>query len=130
MHSDFARHDRVAGLLRRELATLIWKEIKDPRLGPLSVSDVEVSRDLAHAKIYVTSSEPDSMAESLKVLKRAASFLRRRLGREVTMRQVPELHFIHDDSIERGAHIDQLIEKALHKDGRDSWSDGSEDDDD
>ena len=126
MQPDFARHDRVAGLLRRELASLIWKEIKDPRLGPISVSDVEVTRDLAHAKVYVTSSQPESMPDSLRVLGRAAGFLRRRLGGLVKMRQVPELHFIHDDSIERGAHIDELLEQARRKDG--PWQDPESDD--
>ena len=114
MRSDFARHDRVAGLLRRELATLIWAEIRDPRLGPLSVSDVVVTRDLAHAKVFVTSSEPETMTATLTVLKKAAGFLRSRLGRSLTLRQVPELHFIHDDSIEKGAHMDALIEQALN----------------
>jgi ribosome-binding factor A len=113
MRSDFARNDRVAGLLRRELATLIWAEIKDPRLGPLSVSDVVVTRDLAHAKVFVTSSEPETMPETLKVLRNAAGFLRSRLGRSLKMRHIPELHFNHDDSIEKGAEMDALIEKAL-----------------
>ena len=113
MRPDFARNDRVAGLLRRELATLIWAEIKDPRLGPLSVSDVVVTRDLAHAKVYVTSSEPETMPATLKVLRKAAGFLRSRLGRGLKMRHIPELHFKHDDSIEKGAEMDALIEKAL-----------------
>jgi ribosome-binding factor A len=113
MRSDFARHDRVAGLLRRELATLIWAEINDPRLGPLSVSDVEVTRDLAHAKVYVTSSEPETMPDTLKVLKKAAGFLRSRLGKTLKMRHIPELHFNHDDSIEKGAAMDALIEEAV-----------------
>lgn len=114
-HADFARHDRVAGLLRRELATLIHSEIKDPRLGPLSVSDVEVTRDLALARVYVTSSQPDSVVESLKVLDRAAGFLRKRLGAVVRLRAVPELRFLHDDSIERGARIDELLDQLNRK---------------
>ena len=113
MRSDFARHDRVAGLLRRELATLIWAEVKDPRLGPMSVSDVVVTRDLAHAKVFVTSSEPGTMPDTLKVLGKAAGFLRSRLGKSLKMRHIPELHFNHDDSIERGAHMDTLIEQAI-----------------
>jgi ribosome-binding factor A len=116
MAAEFSRHDRVAGLLRRELATLILREIRDPRLGSLSVSDVEVSRDLAHAKVYVTSASPESMPESLKVLRRAAGFLRKRLGQMIKMRAVPELHFFHDDSIEKGARIEELLEKARRKD--------------
>ena len=117
MATEYARHDRVAGLLRRELATLIHSEVKDPRLGPISVSDVEVSRDLAHARIFVTSSQPDSVPETLKVLGRAAGFLRRRLGQIIKLRIIPELRFIHDDSIEQGAHIDELLAKVRPKDG-------------
>jgi len=112
---DYARHDRVAGLLRRELATLIHGEVKDPRLGPVSVSDVEVSRDLAHARVYLTSSQPDTMADSLRALESAAGFLRGRLGRLLKLRAIPELRFLHDDSVERGAHIDALLEQLRSK---------------
>ncbi len=113
MAHDFARHDRVAGLLRRELATLIWREIKDPRLGPLNVTDVEVTPDLARARVFVASSDPESVPQSLEVLERASGFLRRVLGRRLSLRSVPELKFFHDDSLEQGAHIDELLGQAL-----------------
>ena len=112
----FSRSDRVAGQLRRELAQLIWAEVKDPRLGSVSVTDVEVSRDLAHAKVYLASQHPESMPGSLQALTRAQGFLRRRLGQMLRMRTVPELHFLHDDSIERGARIDALISQAVSED--------------
>ncbi len=116
MSHEFARHDRVAGLLRRELATLIWREIKDPRLGPVSVTDVEVAPDLRLARVYVASSEPGSMPESLKVLARASGYLRGLLGKRLRLRTVPELKFYHDDSIERGARIDELLRQLPPKD--------------
>jgi ribosome-binding factor A len=116
MPREFNRSDRVAGQLRRDLARLIQMEIKDPDVGFVSLSDVEVTRDLAHAKVYITVFEPEKAVTSLRALKRAAAFLRRRLGQELRMRQVPELHFLHDDSVERGSHIDSLIERALDSD--------------
>ena len=116
MPREFNRSERVAGQLRRDLAKLIQFEIKDPGVGFVSLSDVEVTRDLAHAKVYITVFEPEKADTSLKALSRAAAFLRRRLGQELRLRQVPELHFLHDDSIERGSHIDKLIEQALDSD--------------
>ena len=116
MARDFNRSERVAGQLRRDLAKLIQQEIKDPGVGFVSLSDVEVTRDLSHAKVYITVFEPEKAKDSLKALRRAAAFLRKRLGQELRLRHVPELHFIHDDSVEQGSHIDQLIAKALHSD--------------
>jgi len=116
---DFTRSERVAGQLRRDLAKLIQQEIKDPEVGFISLSDVEVTRDLSHAKIYITVFDPEKADTSIKALCRAAAFLRRRLGKELRLRHVPELHFVHDDSVEKGSHIDELIARALHADGDD-----------
>ena len=113
---DFKRSERVAGQLRRDLAKLIQQELKDPEVGFVSLSDVEVTRDLSHAKVYITVFEPDKAQESLKALRRASTFLRLRLAKELRLRHVPELHFIHDDSVEKGSHIDELIAKALNSD--------------
>ena len=113
---DFKRSERVAGQIRRDLAKLIQQEIKDPEVGFVSLSDVEVTRDLSHAKVFITVFDPEKAKTSLKALRRAAVFLRRRLGQELRLRHVPELHFHHDDSVEQGSHIDELIAKALHAD--------------
>ena len=113
---DFKRHERVAGQMRRDLAKLIQQEIKDPEVGFVSLSDVEVTRDLSHARVFITVFKPEKAQESLKALRRAASFLRRRLGQELRLRHVPELHFVHDESVEKGSHIDELISKALNSD--------------
>jgi len=113
---DFKRSERVAGQLRRDLAKLIQQEIKDPEVGFVSLSDVEVTRDLSHAKVFITVFDPEKAKTSLKALRRASVFLRLRLGQELRLRHVPELHFVHDDSVEQGSHIDELIAKALHAD--------------
>jgi len=113
---DFQRSERVAGQLRRDLARLIQQEIKDPEVGFVSLSDVEVTRDLSHAKVFITVFDPEKATESLKALQRASVFLRLRLGQELRLRHVPELHFVHDDSVEKGSRIDELIAKALSSD--------------
>ncbi len=113
---EFNRSERVAGQIRRDLARIIQQEIKDPKVGFISLSDVEVTRDLSHAKVFITVFEPEKAEETLKALRHAAGFLRVRLGRELRLRHVPELHFQHDDSVEKGSHIDQLISKALYAD--------------
>lgn len=118
MPRDFNRSERVAGSLRRELARLIQMEIKDPAVGFVSLSDVEVSRDLAHAQVYVTVFEPEKADTSLAALKKAAGYLRRRLGQEMRIRTVPELHFQHDASVETGQIIDSLIDAAVASDRR------------
>ncbi len=112
MPREFNRSERVGGQLRRELAQLVQLEVKDPGVGFVSISDVEVTRDLAHAKVYVTVFEEDKAAESLAALNRAAGYLRRRLGQEMRIRAVPELHFLHDASVETGARMDELIATA------------------
>lgn len=120
MPRDFKRSERVAGTLRRELARLIQAEVKNPDVGFISLSDVEVSRDLAHARVFVTVFEPEKAASSLKALCKAAGFLRRRLGQEMRIRSVPELHFEHDASVETGQQMDSLIEAAIASDRHDT----------
>lgn len=116
MPRDFRRSDRVAGSLRRELAQIIQQEVRDPDIGFISLSDVEVSRDLAHAKVFVTVFEPEKAASSIKALNRKAGYLRSLLGRAMHIRSVPELHFHHDASVETGRHMDELIENAVSSD--------------
>jgi len=120
MPREFNRSERVAGSLRRELAQLIQAEVKDPGVGFIGLSDVEVSRDLGHAKVFVTVFEPEKAASSLKALNNAAGYLRRRLGQEMRIRSVPELHFQHDASVETGHRMDSLIDAAIAADRHDS----------
>lgn len=118
MAREFSRSRRVGEQMQRELAALIQREIKDPRLGMVTVSGVEVSRDLTHAKVYVTfmNTAAEQVDEWLAILQRAAGFLRRELGRRMTLRVIPELHFFHDTSVERGAQLSALIEQAIESD--------------
>lgn len=116
MPRDFKRAERVGGQLRRELAQLVQFEVKDPGVGFVSISDVEVTRDLAHARVFVTVFEEDKAQESIEALNRAAGYLRRRLGKEMRIRAVPELHFLHDASVETGARMDELIASAVASD--------------
>lgn len=118
---DFKRSERVAGQIRRDLARLIQQEVKDPEVGFVSLSDVEVTRDLSHAKVFITVFDPEQAQTSVKALRRAAAFLRTRLSQELRLRHVPELHFVHDNSVEQGSRIDELIARALNSD-----KDGSE----
>ena len=127
MPRDFKRSDRVAGSLLRELAQLIQMEVKDPEVGFIGLSDVEVTRDLSHAKVYVTVFEPEKAASSLKALNKASGYLRKRLGQEMRIRSVPELHFQHDASVETGHRIDNLIDSALSTDRQASTTDEADD---
>ena len=127
MPRDFKRSDRVAGSLRRELAQLIQMEVKDPEVGFIGLSDVEVTRDLSHAKVYVTVFEPEKAASSLKALNKASGYLRKRLGQDMRIRSVPELHFQHDASVETGHRIDNLIDSALSADRQASTTDEADD---
>jgi ribosome-binding factor A len=114
MPREFPRTRRVGEQLQRELASLIFEELKDPRLGMVSVSGTRVSRDLSHAKVYVSVLGDEQVATaSLKVLNHAAGFLRHKLGQRMRLRTVPELRFHIDHSIEEGARIDALIDAAV-----------------
>ena len=116
MPREFKRSERVAGSLRRELAQIIQMEIKDPEIGFIGLSDVEVTRDLSHAKVFVTVFEHEKAASSIKALNQAAGYLRKRLGQEMRIRSVPELHFHHDASVETGRRMDDLIDTAISSD--------------
>jgi len=117
MPKEFSRTRRVGEQMQRELAQLIQQEIKDPRIGMPTVMAVEVSRDLSHAKVFVSSlSSSEDMPQTLEILAKASGFLRHELGRRIKMRIIPELHFVHDESIERGNRLSSLIDAAIASD--------------
>lgn len=119
MPREFKRTDRVADFLRRELARQIQFEVKDPRLGFININDVEVSKDLSHAKIYFTVVGAKTEAEghqAADVLNKAAGFLRRQLAADNTMRTTPQLHFYYDRSSIAGGQLASLIDKAVASD--------------
>ncbi|WP_363797335.1 30S ribosome-binding factor RbfA [Lysobacter firmicutimachus] len=106
---SFHRTDRVSAQLRRELGTLVHEAVREHGLPSVSVSDVEISRDLAHAKVFVTALQSERAAEAVKALKELARELRFQLGRAMKLRHVPELHFHYDDSVDRGERINILL---------------------
>ena len=113
---DFKRTDRVAEMLQRKLAQLVQQEITDPRLpGLITISGVKVTKDLGHAKVYFTvfNGDPD---ETALILNEAASYLRTAIAKAVTLRTVPQLHFIHDTSIEYGNRLSKLIDDVNQND--------------
>lgn len=116
MAKDFSRSDRVAEQIRRELADLLQFEVKDPRVSMVTVTEVEVSGDLAHAKVFYSApvqDNPEAMRELQKGLEKSAGFLRSQLGKRMSVRTVPQLHFSYDSSIDRGMKISRLIDEAL-----------------
>ena len=106
---SFHRTDRVAAQLRRELGMLVHEAVRNHGLPSVSVSDVEVTRDMAHAKVFVTALQPERAREAMIGLKEHSRELRFRLAQAVKLRHVPELHFHYDDSVDRGENIDRLL---------------------
>lgn len=119
MAKEYSRTQRVADQMQRELALLIQREVRDPRVGMITVTAAEVSRDLAHAKIFITlmgEATDEDIALNLAALKDAAGFLRVQLGRVMKLRSIPQLHFHYDESVRRGVHLSSLIERAVAQD--------------
>jgi ribosome-binding factor A len=112
----FARTDRVAEQVRRELAMLVRDRVKDPRVGMVSLLDVEVSKDFAHAKVWFDVLQADHGLEAQEALNHAAGFLRRELGHVMKLRMTPALHFFYDDTQSRGNALSVLIDKAVASD--------------
>ena len=117
MPKDFPRARRVADQMQRELAELIRLEVKDPRVGMLTIIEVEVTRDMDHAKVFFTTlgGKPEHDA-CLEGLQRASGFLRTQLSHRMQLRQVPKISFVYDYSVERGVQLSQLIETAVAED--------------
>lgn len=120
MSNNFKRTDRIAEMIQRKLAQIIPVEVKDPRLkGFVTISAVKVAADLGHAKVYFTVlSENKDIATS--ILNAAASYLRSALARSITLRTVPQLHFIYDESIEYGERLSRLIDDVNRPESEDN----------
>ncbi len=114
INRSFSRKDRVSEQIRRELAELIRKELKDPRVGMISITDVEVTADYAHAKVFFsTLAGSENLPEVMTGLQKASGFLRRELGKRISIHMTPQLHFVFDQSLERGADLSKLIQEAV-----------------
>ena len=111
MAQEFSRTQRVGGQIQRELAQIIQQELRDPRLGLITLSAVEMSKDMSHAKVFITVMNPEQdVDETLKLLKKASGFLRRALGKRMMLRVIPELHFAYDSSLDEGMRVSALLD--------------------
>lgn len=117
MPREFSRSRRVEEQVKRLLAELIRREVKDPRLGPVTVTAVEISKDLGHARVFVTPfAGLGDPAHVIETLQHAAGYLRHELRKAMSLRVTPELDFRLDESIERGARLSRLIDEAVASD--------------
>jgi ribosome-binding factor A len=105
---------RVADQIQRDLAEIIAFELKDPRIGMITITEVQVTPDYAHAKVFFTmlSDKNDVIQNTLTGLTNASGFIRGQLGRRLTIHTLPELHFVHDSSTARGIEMSRLIDLA------------------
>jgi ribosome-binding factor A len=109
-----SRRARIADQIQRSLAELIRLELRDPRVGMVTLTGVEMSRDQSHAKVFFTALGPESAArEAQEGLQRASGFLRSGLAHSLSTRSVPELHFTYDESVARGVRLSRLIDEAV-----------------
>lgn len=121
--SGFSRSERVSEQIRRDLVDLL-RQIKDPRVAQLlplvTVTDIEVTPDYAHAKVFYTALVEEAQRPAVaRGLQHAAGFLRRELGRRLHIHNIPELHFVYDISVERGTRLSRLIDEAVQSDASD-----------
>jgi ribosome-binding factor A len=126
MPKEYARTQRVAELLQRQIAMIIQQNVDNPRAKLITVSRVEVSRDLSFAKVFVTllgNENPEAIKDILGFLKRVTGYLRHELAGSVKLRIVPQLKFIYDESIGHGARLSQLIDEVIASDQRRNHSD-------
>lgn len=123
MAKEFSRSQRVAQEMQKEIAIILQREVKDPRIGMATVSGVEISRDLAYAKVYVTflnvltdSPDQELMTNGIKVLQDAAGYIRTLLGKAMRLRVVPELTFAYDNSLVEGMRMSNLVTNVVKHD--------------
>ena len=116
MPKEYTRSDRFATQIQRVLAGLIQTELKDPRLSAPSILDVQVSKDLAYARVYFSVLDPEDAADCLVALKSASGFLQREIVKALKARITPRLSFIYDDTDIRGRQLSDLIDSALASD--------------
>jgi ribosome-binding factor A len=131
MAREYARTDRVGQQIQKEIAVILMREIKDPRLSMTTVSAVEVTRDLAYAKVFVTffNDNADEIKASLEVLAEAEGYIRSLLGKRLRARIMPHLRFVYDSSMSEGVRMSALVDQAVASDkGAETPSDEVNDD--
>jgi ribosome-binding factor A len=106
------RPQKLGDQIQREISGLLQRELRDPRVGMLTITSVDVSPDLSHAKVFFTILQKEKLADTLAGLKRSAGFLRSQLAKRIKMYTTPELRFVYDESVERGDHLSRLIDST------------------
>ncbi len=131
MAREFSRSRRVGQELQKEIAMILQREIKDERLKLVTVSGVELSRDLNYAKVFVTflENDPEKIEQGMKVLKDASGFIRSLVGKAMRLRVTPELRFAYDQSLVEGMRISTLVSSTIAEDNR-RMKDGGQDEQD
>ena len=120
MPKEYSRSERVADFIKREVALLLQRELRDPRVSNANVNAVVVSRDMSTAKIYVTFFDKETAEEAkhaVEVLNGAAGFIRTQVASQHSMRSTPKLRFYFDDSVRQGEHLSNLIDRAIASGG-------------
>jgi ribosome-binding factor A len=107
------RPQRLGDLIQREVSDLIRQEVRDPRVGMITITSVDVSPDMSHAKVFFTVLEKDKLPDTLAGLGRSAGFLRSQLARRIKMYTTPELRFAYDESVEHGDRISRLLDSVI-----------------
>ena len=121
--NSYPRSRRIGDQIQKDLSDLIRREVKDPRVGMVTVTAVEVSADYSHAKVYVSSLQgQESLQRTLEALQEGAGFLRRQLGRRMTLRTMPQLHFLEDQTLDRAVALSSLIDEAVASDAQHNQS--------
>ena len=123
MAKEFSRSQRVSQEMQKEIALILQREIKDPRVGMATVSGIELSRDLAYAKVFVTllnvltdNADPDTVKNGIKALQDASGYIRTLLGKAMRLRIVPELTFAYDNSLIEGMRMSNLVTNVIKND--------------
>jgi len=110
--ANSGRPQKLGDLIQRELSELVQRELRDPRIGMITLTGVDVSPDLSHAKVFYTTLDPAHVDEAAQGLKRAAGFLRSQLAKRIKLYTTPELRFEYDESVERGDRLSRLIDST------------------
>ncbi|AKP34112.1 30S ribosome-binding factor RbfA [Yersinia aleksiciae] len=133
MAKEFSRSQRVSQEMQKEIALILQREIKDPRVGMATVSGIELSRDLAYAKVFVTflnvltdNADPDTVKNGIKALQDASGYIRTLLGKAMRLRIVPELTFAYDNSLIEGMRMSNLVTNVIKNDAERQVNPGSD----
>lgn len=130
MAREFSRTQRVSQEMQKEIAIILQREVKDPRIGMATVSGVDLSRDLAYAKVFVTFlnyNEPEQVKAGINALQDASGFIRVLLGKAMRLRVVPELTFAYDNSLVEGMRMSNLVTNVLRNDAEKRSANGDDD---